>query len=395
MNCANEQPRHRALDLFCAEPYRLFFPLGLLWAMVGSWHWLAFHLQLTTDYGPLYHGLMQMLSFGGCFAAGFLMTALPNFLAAPKARPWELGLAVLLVMATGGALFVNALRPALMIFFALLVHLDVFTLRRFLIRQGEPPPFMYIAWGLAHGTIALPLMLFPISGFPRLGERMLEQGLLLSLVLGIGSFLGARLMGTFQPPAFLFRQKPGTRPVPPPLKMRKIFALGGLLLFVSFLLEAKFPLAGKLLRAMTVSAQLLVFGNIHRRPQSSFLSVRLLWLSFWFLVVGFWMAALLPRYEIGALHIAFIGGFGLMILAMGLRVVASHGGVAGLWEGAAWQLKLAALSVLIAVPLRFAAAFFPTRYTLLLALAAGCWIVALLAWGALTVPRVGPSHRGG
>lgn len=393
MNTQAPSPRDRALDVFCAEPYRLFFPLGVLWALVGVWHWVAFHFHLTTDYAPLYHGMMQMVSFGGCFAAGFLMTALPNFLAAPKTHPAELGLSLLLVNAAGLLLALDQFRPALMAFFTLIVLLDVFTIRRYLIRQGEPPPFMYIAWGLAHATVALPIVLFPIPGFVRLGEKMLEQGFLLSLVLGIGSFLGARLIGTFQPPAFLFRMKPGARPVPPPVRMKQIFTIGGLLLFLSFPLEAKVPLAGKVLRALVVSGQMFVFGNIHRVPQARFLAARLLWISFWLLTVGCWLAAFLPRYEIAALHVTFIGGFGLMILVMGLRVVASHGGVGGLWESSSWLLRIAAISTLGAMVSRVLAPLIPAYMPLLLAVGATFWMVALAAWAVITLPRVGPSHR--
>ena len=50
------------------------------------------------------------------------------------------------------------------------------------------------------------------------------------------------------------------------------------------------------------------------------------------LVAGFWLAAIMPqRYEIGALHITFIGGIGLIILVMSMRVVTSHGGVMRCW----------------------------------------------------------------
>lgn len=381
-------------SLLRAEPYRLLFPIGLVWALAGSSHWLAFHFRLTADYGPLYHGLVQITGFGGCMAAGFLMTALPNFLGTRPAAVWELLVAVALALAIGTSLVTSHVTLGVVFFALLLLHLDVFTLRRFLIRQGEPPPFMYIVWGLAIGTVGALMVLFPCPRFPRVGVLMVEQGFLLALVMGIGSFMGARFMGTFQPPAFLFRMTPGRPPVPPFVKMKRIFFLGGLVLFASFWLEAFVPVAGKLLRAATVTAQLCLFGRIYRLPPQPFPTALLLWLSFWLLVAGLWLGALLPRYEIHALHVAYIGGLGLMMLVMGFRVIVSHGGAGHLWERARVSLWLIGGCVALAILLRVGAPLVPRLYTAHLAGAAALWNIALLTWAFVALPKVTPSHRG-
>lgn len=389
----NETNSPSLLPLLCKEPYRLLFPVGILWALFGSSHWLAFHFRLTTDYGPLYHGLVQIIGFGGCLAAGFLMTALPNFLGTRPAAPWELLLALLFGLAGGTALLLNHIRLGVLSFLLLMVLLDVFTLRRYLKRQGEPPPFAYIVWGLALGTVGPLLVLFPCPGLPRVGVLMLEQGFLLALVMGIGSFLGARFIGTFQPPAFLFRMAPGQPPVPPFVKMKRLFFVGGLLFFASFWLEGILPMAGKLLRAAVVTAQFCVFGRIYRRPTQPFLTARLLWLSFWLLIAGLWLGALLPRYEIHALHVAYIGGLGLMMLVMGFRVVVSHGGVGHLWERVRVPLWIIGTCVGLAILLRVGAVFVPKLYTHHLAGAAALWNVALVVWAFIALPYLTPSHR--
>ena len=71
------------------EPFRIFFPLGILCGLVGVSHWLWYYAGLTETYSCQYHGLFQIQGFETGFAAGFLMTALPRFLEVPGARPWE------------------------------------------------------------------------------------------------------------------------------------------------------------------------------------------------------------------------------------------------------------------------------------------------------------------
>ena len=381
--------------LFRSEPYRLLFPIGWLWAVVGTWHWIALHLGWTTDFGVLYHGYLQTLGFGGCMATGFLLTALPFFLASQPAKTLELVLAIILALALGATAIAGVLHGTLFAFLLLVILLAAFILRRFDARNGAPPPLTYIVVGLFHGFIGAILALAPIPLWPRLGDRMIEQGFLLSMMLGLGSFLGARFLGTFQPPAFLFRMKPGRPMVPPPVTMQRIFLLGGILLFLSFWLEAGVsPLAGKALRAAVVSFQFFGFARIHRTPQPSLWTTHLLRASYWFTVLGLWLAALWPAQEIAALHVTYIGGFGLMILIIGVRVITNHGGLESWWVTLRYPLIAIALGTAAAMAFRIAAPLLGAKYLSLLAAAALAWLVALLTWGVLLLPRVTPRHRG-
>ena len=381
-----------AFALFRAEPYRLLFPAGVVWSFFGAFHWISVWLGWTPPQAGLYHGLLQIAGFGGSFLAGFLMTAIPSFLSAKPADAWELGAAVLLSAAAPVLILLVSIPAGAAAFLSLLILLLVFTARRYRIGGGSPPPFPYIVWGLVHGVAGTLLILFPLDRFYRLGERMLEQGMLLSLVLGIGSFLGARLLGTFQPPGFLGRIAPRT---PPVTTMKRIFAVNGLLLFASFWVEAGVSIpAGQWMRVAVAAFQFLAFGRIHRRPAVAFWSARILWLSFWLLATGILATALSPlAYEIAALHIVFIGGFGLMTLVMGLRVVSSHGGVAGLWENARSLMLPIAGMALAGLVLRIAAGLLMGHYFPLLALGAACWIVALAIWAVALVPKMTPKHR--
>ena len=383
-----------AWSLFRSEPYRLFFPLGWLWAVVATFHWLALQLGWSRDFGVLYHGYLQTLGFGGSFATGFLLTALPMFLAGPPATDHELVPALLLGLAVGLTALAGWLNATVICFGLLMALLVVFILRRFQRGQGVPPPLTYIVCGLGHGLAGAVLALLRPGWCPRLGDRLIEQGFLLSLMLGLGSFLGARFLGTFQPPAVLFRMKAGGRMVPPPVTMQRVFLLGGILLFTSFWIEAAWsPLLGKLLRAGVVSFQFFAFARIHRTPQPARWTTHLLRLSYWFTVLGLWLAALWPAQEVAAMHVTYLGGFGLMMLIIGVRVITTHGGLESWWTTLRAPLAVLAAGLGVALAVRLAAPLWIARYTLMLAVAAAGWLVSLVTWGLLLLPRVTPRHR--
>jgi hypothetical protein len=50
------------------------------------------------------------------------------------------------------------------------------------------------------------------------------------------------------------------------------------------------------------------------------------WIANWMLIAVLWIVAIAPTYRIDFLHIMFMGAFTLLILAVGTRVVLSHGG---------------------------------------------------------------------
>ena len=45
------------------EPYRLFFPLGLLLGWCGVLHWLLYGTGVLADYRPVFHAIAQVQGF--------------------------------------------------------------------------------------------------------------------------------------------------------------------------------------------------------------------------------------------------------------------------------------------------------------------------------------------
>src|SRR3990172_8047764 len=95
----------RILNLFSREPYRLFFPLGILIGMFGVSHWLFFALGWTQSYSNVFHASIQMQGYMSCFIIGFLLTAMPRFASAPSASKQELF--SFLVLTLGIAVFLQ------------------------------------------------------------------------------------------------------------------------------------------------------------------------------------------------------------------------------------------------------------------------------------------------
>ena len=61
------------------EPYRVFFPVGILCGLAGVAIWPLYSFGLTTTYSGRSHALVQIFGFLYAFIAGFLLTTVPRF----------------------------------------------------------------------------------------------------------------------------------------------------------------------------------------------------------------------------------------------------------------------------------------------------------------------------
>src|SRR5262245_45030004 len=91
-----------ALGVSAVEPYRVFFPVGVVAGLIGAGAWTAHALGWIGWPGPLHRGLMMPV-FEMAFVLGFLLTSMPAFTHGPKCRPAELGWAVAALLVTFAA----------------------------------------------------------------------------------------------------------------------------------------------------------------------------------------------------------------------------------------------------------------------------------------------------
>jgi hypothetical protein len=213
----------------------------------------------------------------------------------------------------------------------------------------------------------------------------------LLLVLGIGGFLGPRLLGFAQLPDFQNLEKLSGKMKPAfVMKHRRtLYAIAGLLLLLSIVVEYgwNLPPVAWLRAAISTS---LVMASIQpwRKPATRTTLSWCVWVAHWFLIAALWTVVIAPKYRIDFLHIMFMGAFTLLILAVGTRVVLSHGGHGPGEESRSWPLRFGITTAIIAMFARIAAPFLPFSYFSHLAWAGVLWIAGMGAWGVYLFRRI-------
>ena len=379
----HRQPKN---GLFCEEPFRLFFPIGSVLALVGVSLWPLYYASILTEYPAIWHARLMIEGFMASFMIGFLGTAAPRLVSAPHfSRAEVLVLLTLDLFAAG--LHCGGSHRAADFLFALCLAAFAFILgQRFLQRADSPPPnFVLVALGLLNGVIgALLLALYQNELYTtpyRVGACLLEQGFVLLPILGVGPYLLARLLNISRADPL-----PEARVLPPGWMPRAAFALTiGLTIDATFVAETfGWSESAAWLRA---GAVLIYLAARMPRRGRSFLgdSMRA---GLAAIVVGLAAAAAWPLYRIGALHIVFISGFSLIVLTVSIRVIFGHSGKAHLFEKRLPFFIVAAVLLFLAMFSRYVADIAPAARTVHLVAAAFCWITALVIWMVKVLPKV-------
>ena len=102
--------------------------------------------------------------------------------------------------------------------------------------------------------------------------------------------------------------------------------------------------------------------------------------------LGLAASAFWPDYRVPALHITFIGGFGLMAFGVATHVALSHLGMEDLALGRPRAVIALATAFLFALLARIAADASDTYFTHL-GWAATFWIIGSATWLAFFLPR--------
>jgi uncharacterized protein involved in response to NO len=361
------------------EPYRIFFPLGIAFGLAGVAIWPLYTFGITATYSGRAHALVQTDGFLYAFIAGFLLTAVPRFTGTePPSRPVQYWLAAVLVVSVVAS-ELRAFAFGLTMFVVAQATLLALVARRFFRRQQAPPPsFVLIGLALVAGaagaliTAGVALEIAPAS-WDLPGKRMLTEGMVLLLVLGVGGFLGPRLLGFAALP--VPGQSLGGSRLP--------WAAAGLTIFLSVPIEYGFDLAWMaVIRAAVVTAVVVPMLQLWRAPAVRTTLSWTVWIAYWVIVVGVWHVAFAPRYRVDFLHMLFVGGFSLLILAVATRVTLSHGGKDLALEQRSWPLRIGLTLGLIAMLARVGAPFATASYFEHLAFAALLWMAGVLCWGS-------------
>lgn len=355
---------------FVSDPYKTFFPLGTLLALIGGGIWF---FSGSEHYPVVFHSQAMIGAFLFSFISGFLMTAIPNMTGSFAARKFEVNgmLALIIISVILNILewnqlfyFIELLSYLLLIYFAAVrVHF----------KKAFPPSFFVLIFlGMLSGIIGS--FLLGTGLLEPIGHNLYFNGVILFLVLGVGSRLVPALRGVMP------KMDGGAK------KEYIEFGITGLIIFVSLVGEAV--------------GNVLIFGLL-KSSACLFLAIRY-WKIFSFtrptgrLAYGMWGAAymvllgiilktLMPDYATHWIHLTYISGFGMMTFTVASRVIISHGRFNMIFEKKSITPILVVLLLSLSALIRVAAPYFD--YALLLKWASAIWIIGTLIWGYVFIPR--------
>jgi len=367
------------------DPYRILFPLGLLYALLAALVW-PLHVGGVIPYPADTHWTLMIQGFVHCFILGFLLTALPAFLHADRCHRAELSVAVGSMVLLGVATLAGWHAVTQGAYLLTLATLVVVAARRIPMRRGDPPEeFVFVAMGLLFGFGGGLWGLATAAGWapepaPRFSLRLIERGLVLCIVLGVGGLLVPTFTAMKDPLVVPGIAKPGQR------HPRRRAYIPIALLFVASLVAEGYGHAtlGAWLRVAAATPLLLLVWKLFRMPGRRDLLSYCLWGAGWFIGIGIWFSALVPAHAIAGFHFMFMGGFGLLILGIATRVVVTHGKYPLQYERMLLRPWTVAL-VLFALALRLVGEFMPARGTHLYAGSGLLWTLAWLDWGSRAV----------
>src|SRR6266567_9554967 len=224
------------------EPFRIFFPEGVLAGIVGVSLWPLHFWGAINLYPGQAHARIMACGFFGGFIFGFLGTAMPRRLSAPA-----LGLPnVLLLLALHlSAMVAFAMQKIIWgdrLFLALLCLFAALMFKRARHRKDTPPPG-FVLVGLAFLCIFTGTLLAVVQPGTDEGaaywvslQRLLSyQGFVLLPILGIGPFILPRFFGL--PSAHDFPES--LSPTPTWKKKAALAFAAGALIIASFFLEVE------------------------------------------------------------------------------------------------------------------------------------------------------------
>jgi len=380
----------RSLALCFAEPFRIFFPLGLLLGAIGVMLWPLYVWHEIGFYPANAHVRLMVEGMMGSFIIGFLGTAGPRLFDAPPLTACETSVLFALQIMSSFLHLGQNQTAGDVIFLTLLVFFVGLMAKRVRGRRDLPPPhFVLVFFGLFNAiagifqiTAAKSMMNGVFAG--QLGALMLNEGFVLFPILGVGAFFFPKLLG-------------GARPGPADLqiaarlwsKKAVIAALTGLVIWSSFVLEVfGWIRIAALVRGLTTLTYFITQGHLLKRPNGPPFLAHCFRLGAVLLVGGLLLPAALPAYRVANLHLTFIGGFSIIVFTVSTRVIVGHAGQSHLFRKRLRFLFAALTLLVVAMLTRVSADFIPPERNSHLVYAALIWLLAAAIWAWALVPKL-------
>ncbi len=171
------------------EPYRVFFPLGILSSIIGVSLWFLFTHRWISFY-PLYaHSNIMFFAFLWSFVVGFLMTAIPKMTGTFPVKISEFSVSVFLVFLQLSFSLRNNIEVSFLIFIFQVLALMLFLIQRFVVYKKIPfEGFIFLPFAFAQIFICFSLYYFKLIEVQTV-YLLSGEAFLVNLILGLGSRL--------------------------------------------------------------------------------------------------------------------------------------------------------------------------------------------------------------
>ena len=363
------------------EPYRLFFPAGMLAGIWGVMMWPMLYGGLITFYPGEAHTRMMIEGFMGAFVIGFIGTAFPRL---SGSRIWHhgewLALVVLwlLTVVSHASGHVTAGDAA---FCGLLGVLLTGMLARLLFgRKDTPPPGFILVLPTLIGAMAAAWLLSRPGLNPiqiQWAKLWLYQAFPLLPIMGIAPYLLPRFFGHDSSHSF------DDSPTPPagwwPKAIKSLIA--GTLIVISFAIEvAGHSMAAHLLRAATVIVWIALETPILKRAKQATTPGNAARIALLSIAAGWIAVCIWPNARVGALHLFFSSGIALITLAVSTRVILGHAGRHDLLAGKIVWLRWIIAILILASTTRLSAELLPKVQVSHHIYAAWSWAIGGMLW---------------
>lgn len=357
-------------------PYQLFFPLGLLNALLAVGVWFVQNLDWFTTPAILIHSKLIVGGFLWSFIIGFLMTAVPRMTGTGSTNIIEYIFATILLLgqtffawqADGRFFYANQI--------LLILFLIAFGARR-LLKMKKPMPVFFSHVGAAM-VLALLGAYYHFKGNSLMGIHLYHVGTTLLLVLGIGTRFFSFLSGL--PSVF-----ENATSLMPRLAFHSSAILMGVLLFLAGRGNSMAYLG---LMALTL-VYLFKFWQVQRpsaRPSALKYSVRIVAAM---IPLSFFLTWLQPLMFVTWFHLLFIGCFGLITFSVATRVILAHGSYSTELETKSPALWLLVSCLVLGLASRIIYNFSDGLWKIsYLHLAAMFWVFAVIGWCWTFLPKI-------
>lgn len=350
------------------DPYRFFFPLGILFLIIGSLVWIP--SIWTEDFYPSqWHHFLMINGFIYSFIGGFLFTAVPRFSSSFFLKKWELVLFTSLYF----LFFVKLPLGAYILGLLQSITILLFLLRRIVYRKQNPPhTFVFIFLGLAMNAF---FNICFLGDWSPLGMETMNDFLpIVLIILGVGGRLVPGILGHKE--IVMKQRSQYERPAP----MYKVIPFHVYLMMVLFIASLYLPSDYSFILYLILS---LIWGfffcHLHKAPREKTSLTWGIWSASWMLILSFVLKVFMGVDDPHITHFLFVGTFFTLTLLVATRVLVAHSNQGKELENSKVLIWFVGLSYL-AMLTRVSVVFMPDQFFTHLGYASGTLLIAFGIW---------------